>query len=50
MPSSSPLLDTLVKSWLRLANSALPDAPVRNRVEPRTRGRTSRTLRSRVGR
>jgi ribosomal protein L22 len=50
MPSSFPLLDTLLDEWLRLANSALPDAPVRKRVEPRTRGRASRTLRSRVGR
>ena len=50
MPSSFPPLDNLVESWLRLANSALPDAPVRKHVEPRTRGRTGRTRRSLVGR
>ncbi len=47
MPSSFPLLDTLLEASLpRLAKSALPDAPVRKRVGPMTRGRRRRNLRS----
>ena len=50
MSSKFPPLDNLVESWLSLANSALPDAPVRKHAEPRTRGRIGRTRRSLVGR